>query len=216
MELPVSPRVPPAFGIVLVVLLSGVGVLSLDRASAQPGQQEAQRRSARAIENRQANGNAARCNAQGNADVKACLVPASDVMHDPAKRVADGVDCFWRKDGTKRFEDVAGNDANGNGVRVAYRFVVANLCAAAVEVRFTLAPATPGAPVLEFEDCTGTVFSETLAGGQTERVATCTSRPYRAGAQTFSRTFAIEARAPGVGTFVPYDPEVVIEEAQTP
>ena len=171
----------------------------------------------RAIANRTANRNADRCNAEGNADVKACLVTSSDVMHDPAKRVAPGVNCFWRKDGTKRFEDVAGNDANGNGVRLRYRFVVLNTCAVPVEVRFALAePAAGSAATLEFEDCSGTVFTETLAGGQAERIRTCMSRPYKAGTLTFSRTFTIDARNPGAGVFVPYDPEVVIEEAQAP
>ena len=44
------------------------------------------------------------------------------------------------------------------------------------------------------------------------------SQSVRSAPVTLSLTnvVAIEARAPGVGTFVPYDPEVVIEEAQTP
>lgn len=203
--------------LVFVALLTSVSpVAHLLAQATNPGQGQA-KGLPRALANRTANRNADRCNAQGNADVRACLVPASDVMHDPAKRVAPGSDCFWRKDGTKRFEDVAGNDANGNGVRLAFRFIVVNTCTMAVEVQLTLAPVAAGSTsTLEFDDCTGTVFSETLAGGETERIRTCMSRPYKAGTLTFTRTFSIDARSPGAGTFVPFDPEVVIEEGRAP
>ncbi len=164
--------------------------------------------------NRTPNPNAADCNPRGDADVKACLVPASDVMHDPTKRVAPGVDCFWRRDDTKRFEDVAGNGPGGVGTSVQYRFIVVNRCAVPVEAQLTLA--APGANPLEFTNCTGTVFTQTLAAGAAPLVQSCQSLPYRAGTSTFSRTFTIGGRTPGTGTFVLFDPEVVIEEARAP
>lgn len=163
--------------------------------------------------NRTPNPNAADCNPRGDADVKACLVPGNDVMADQGKRIAPGVDCFWRTDDTKRFEDIAG-ESNGQGVSVQFRFIIANKCAVPVEVQFTLA--APGANPLEFTDCAGTVLTQTLAAGAAPLVRSCMSIPYRRGTLTFTRAFSIAGRTPGAGTFVAYDPEVVIEEGRAP
>lgn len=159
------------------------------------------------------NANAATCNPRGDADVKACLVPGSDALADQSKRVAPGVDCFWRKDDTKRFEDVAGN-SGGAGSAVRFRFIVANRCAVPVQVQLTLS--APEGNALRFRDCEATVFTQTLAPGARPFVQTCMSLPYRAGSQTFTRSFSIGGRAPGAGPFVLFDPEVVIEEAAAP
>lgn len=160
------------------------------------------------------NPNAGQCNPRGDTDIRACLVPGSDVMADPQKRVAPGVDCFWRRDDTKRFEDIAGNGPAGNGTAIPFRFVVFNKCSAPVEVQFTLQ--APGPSPLEFTNCTGTVFTQVIAAGGAPIVRTCVSLPYRAGTQTFTRSFSIGGRAPGAGPFVLHDPEVVIEEGRAP
>ena len=203
----------------LFAILIAAGVASLRPSlvvapvGAQPQPEAAQGDLSRSF-GRNANANAGQCNPRGDADVRACLVPGSDVMADRDKRVAPGVDCFWRKDGTKRFEDVAGNGPGGNGAAIPFRFIVFNKCAVPVEVQFTLM--APGNAPLEFTNCTGTVFTQVLAARGAPTVRTCVSRPYRAGTQTFTRSFSIGGRTLGAGRFVLFDPEVVIEEAQTP
>lgn len=182
--------------------------------SAQPTQTQGTQGDLSRSFGRNANANAGHCNPRGDTDVRACLVPGSDPLADREKRVAPGVDCFWRKDGTKRFEDVAGDGPGGNGAAIPFRFIVFNKCASPVEVQFTLA--APGASPLEFSNCTGTVFTQVLAAGGAPVVRTCVSLPYRAGSQTFTRSFSIGGRAPGAGPFVLHDPEVVIEEGRAP
>lgn len=190
----------------LAVVFSEVAPVA--RLLAQPDADFLDRRLLRA-----ANPNAATCNPRGDADVKACLVPGADPLADQAKRLAPGVDCFWRKDDTKRFEDVAGN-SGGAGTSVRFRFIVANRCAVPVQVQLTLSE--PAGDALRFRDCDGTVFTRTLAPGSQPFVQTCMSLPYRAGALTFSRSFSIGGRVPDAGPFVLFDPEVVIEEAAAP
>lgn len=212
-------RRPSIVTLVLFVLLLAAGLVGLRSSlvvaplSAQPPAQGGQGDLARTF-GRNANANAGQCNPRGDADVRACLVPGTDPLADRTKRVAPNVDCFWRQDGTKRFEDVAGNGPGGNGVAIPFRFMVFNKCATPVEVRFTLD--APGASPLEFSNCTGTVFTQVLTAGGAPVVRTCVSLPYRAGSETFTRSFSIGGRAPGAGDFVLFDPEVVIEEGRAP